>query len=72
MDLDEAVRQLRAHMKLSQQAFATKLGLSIRAIANYEAGRVPTGRSLAQMQVLAGEVGRLDLWNIFRDALRSG
>ena len=69
MDLNDAVRELRRHTGDSQQAFATRLGLSISAIANYERNRAPTGRSLAQLQRLAKEVRREDLWNIFRNAL---
>jgi transcriptional regulator with XRE-family HTH domain len=65
----EAVRELRKQVGESQQAFATRLGLSIRAIANYETKREPTARALAQLQVVAKEFKRKDLWDIFREAL---
>jgi transcriptional regulator with XRE-family HTH domain len=38
---------------MSQQAFANELGLSISAIATYEAGRNPTGRALVSLAKLA-------------------
>jgi len=41
-----ATKRLRKLLGESQQAFATRLGLSIRTIANYEGGRRPSGKSL--------------------------
>jgi transcriptional regulator with XRE-family HTH domain len=57
----EAVRELRKHVGESQQVFATRLGLSIRALANYEKDRAPTGRALAALAQAAAEAGRHDL-----------
>jgi len=69
MDLPKAVRTLRELTGDSQQAFAARLGLSIRAIANYEKDRVPTGRALYQLLRLARELGRQDLAEKFSSAL---
>ena len=52
-NLNTAVKELRNALGLSQQAFATQLGLSIRAVVNYEKNRAPTARALAQLEQLA-------------------
>ena len=65
----EAVRKLREHLGESQQAFAVRLGLSIRAIANYEKDRPPTGKALAALAHAATEAGRHDLAYEFTQAL---
>lgn len=65
----EAVRKLRRHLGESQQAFATRLGLSIRAVANYEKDREPRGRAAAALGRAAVEAGREDLAAIFRKSL---
>lgn len=67
--LVSAVRELRAATGDSQQSFATKLGMSLRAIANYEAGREPTGRALYKLDQLARASGRPDLASRFTRAL---
>ncbi len=69
MDLVTAVKELRAHVGESQQAFATRLGLSIRALANYEKDRNPTGRALLSLASAADEAGRHDLADLFLAAL---
>ena len=68
-NLNVAVKQLRSALGLSQQAFATQLGLSIRAVVNYEKNRVPTARALAQLEQLASDNDYPELARIFRDAL---
>lgn len=65
MDSVQAVKNLREHFGESQQAFATRLGLSIRAIANYESDRAPTGRALMSLAQAADTAGRDDLANVF-------
>ena len=45
----EAIRELRHEMGLSQQAFATTLGLSISAVQKYEKDRVPAPRVLGRL-----------------------
>ncbi len=53
LDVNEAVKKLRGSLGFSQQRFATELGLSIRAVVNYEQDRIPSARALAQMESLA-------------------
>ena len=65
----EAVRQLRQHLGESLQAFATRLDLSIRAVANYEKDRAPTGKALAALAHAAADAGRHDLAYEFMRAL---
>jgi transcriptional regulator with XRE-family HTH domain len=67
-----AVKELREHFGDSQQAFATRMKLSIRAIANYEATRVPTASVLALFGVTAAKAGRRDLIEVFATALIVG
>jgi transcriptional regulator with XRE-family HTH domain len=69
LDVNEAVKKLRASLGLSQQRFATELGLSIRAIVNYEQNRVPSARALAQMESLAGRTQLPELAYDFGRAL---
>jgi transcriptional regulator with XRE-family HTH domain len=66
-----AVRELRKALSLSQQAFATQLGMSIRAVVNYEKDRSPTARALAQLERLAAETHHPELARTFRQALGS-
>jgi|SRR5215469_18907964 len=68
-NLSTAVKELRSALGLSQQAFATQLGLSIRAVVNYEKSREPTARALAQLEQLASHSSHPELARIFRDAL---
>lgn len=69
MDLKGAVRDLRAQYGETQQRFADRLKISLRALANYEADREPTGRALYQLSRAAREIGRIDLADAFSDAL---
>lgn len=68
-NLKTSVKDLRRALGLSQQAFATQLGLSIRAVVNYEKDRAPTARALAQLEQLASDSEHPELARIFRDAL---
>lgn len=69
MSTVEATRELRKHLGDSQQAFANRLGLSIRAVANYESDRTPTGRVLVAMSRLAYKSNRSGLFTVFVSAL---
>ena len=69
MDIHLAVKELRNRLALSQQVFATNLGLSIRAISNYEKDRIPGARPLAQLEQCAIGNKQPDLAQIFADAL---
>lgn len=61
----QAVKVLRQRLQKSQQAFATRLDLSISTIATYEAGRNPTGRSLVALADLARVSNHNDLAGVF-------
>lgn len=65
----KAVRALRQYLGDSQQAFANRLGLSIRAIANYEKDRKPTGMALVSLARAASDAGKEDLKNTFISTL---
>ena len=67
--MNEAVRKLREKTGDSQQAFATRLGLSIRSVVNYEKDRTPSPRALAAMAHLAGKHRAVELANQFWAAL---
>lgn len=67
--LVSAVRELRKALGDSQQAFATRLGMSMRAIANYETDRAPTGRALYKLEQLARANGQYELAHKFAGAL---
>jgi transcriptional regulator with XRE-family HTH domain len=64
-----AVRKLRQELGDSQQRFANRLGLSIRAIANYEKDRRPTGVALVRLARAAKDAGKPELSNDFMMAL---
>jgi transcriptional regulator with XRE-family HTH domain len=64
-----AVKALRHELGDSQQAFANRLGLSIRAIANYEKDRRPTGMALASLARAASDARKQELINTFMSAL---
>jgi len=68
-DLVSAVKELRGALGDSQQAFANRLGMSLRAIANYEKDREPAGKALYKLQQLALTHGRSDLALTFSKAL---
>src|ERR1039458_3147488 len=68
VEVKEAVRALRGSLHESQQAFATRLGISIRALANYEKGRLPSGKALLKMMGLAAEGCHEDWLASFRRA----
>jgi hypothetical protein len=55
------VVELRKHLGWSQQSFASSLGLSIRAIANYEAGKIPNCRVQEILVKAAQDCGREDI-----------
>jgi transcriptional regulator with XRE-family HTH domain len=69
-ELITAVRTVREALGMSQQAFATRLGVSIRSISHYEADRPPRGRTLVELQQLAKEAGREKEEQLFRLASR--
>jgi transcriptional regulator with XRE-family HTH domain len=70
MDVQEAVRELRRALGDTQQAFAQRLGLSIRAVANYEKDRQPDAKSLMLLARAARETDREDLVEQFAQRFR--
>jgi len=66
--LVSAVKRLRAALKLTQPAFAKRVGLSVRAVAYYEKDREPSGEILHRLGSLAARHGRGDLTKVFSDA----
>ena len=69
MSINRAIRQLRHVLGDSQQAFADRLGLSIRTVANYEKSRRPDVQSLVRLETAARSVGRNDLVARFAKAV---
>jgi len=69
MELIKAVKELRRQLKDSQQAFANRLGLSIRAVANYEKDRKPDMRALALLADVAHRNNQPKLAQLFADAI---
>jgi transcriptional regulator with XRE-family HTH domain len=63
--MDVSVKQLRLRLKESQQGFAGRLGVSIRAVANYEGGRTPTLAVLFMLANIASREGYQDLADEF-------
>jgi len=65
LSIHEAVKTLRSRYGDSQQAFATRLGLSIGSIANYELSRSPDLLSALKLHQLAFERSYDDLAKVF-------
>ncbi len=61
--------ELRSRLGLTQQEFAHRLGISIRAVANYDSGKPPNSKSLSALQRLANEAGEADLAATFEAEL---
>jgi transcriptional regulator with XRE-family HTH domain len=68
-ELRRRVRDLRETFGESQEAFARRLGSSVRTVARYETAAPPSGRSLAQFAKLARSEGQAELWAFFEAAL---
>ena len=66
MELTEAVKELRLRLKESQQAFATRLGISIRGLVNYEKDRDPPLILLLKLAAIARESGEDELSYVFQ------
>ena len=66
MELTEAVKALRARLNESQQAFATRLGISIRGLANYEKERDTPLALLLKLAAVAREAGDEKLAEVFQ------
>jgi transcriptional regulator with XRE-family HTH domain len=68
MELMEAVKLLRLGMSETQQSFATRLGISIRGLVNYEKTREPPLPLLLKLGALAHEVDEEHLADVFESA----
>ena len=68
MNVHEAVKSLRTSLDDSQQAFAVRLGMSIRAIASFEKTRTPSLGTLHRLRKLATDTGHHQEANVFRAA----
>lgn len=66
MELTKAVKALRGRLNESQQAFATRLGISIRGLVNYEKDREPPLALLLKLAAVAREAGDEKLANVFQ------
>ena len=69
MDVTAAIKRLRQSMKMSQQAFANALELSIGAVTNYERGRAPEPKSLARLYKVALDSHQPKLAAVFQNEL---
>lgn len=56
MPLKDRLKELRTAAGLTQQALATKAGMSVSAVVHIEAGRVPDPR-LSSLRALAKALG---------------
>jgi transcriptional regulator with XRE-family HTH domain len=70
-ELIAAVKDVRRELRESQQAFAARLGISLRSVAHYEKDRPPHGRTLLQLVELAREAGLQRHEELFRNAAYS-
>jgi transcriptional regulator with XRE-family HTH domain len=70
-NVNEAVAALRQHARQSQQLFATRLGMSIATLQNYEKNRTPEPKQLLALQREAQATGRSDLQKVFERELAS-
>lgn len=68
-ELSGAVSELRRRLGDTQPAFASRLGSSIRSVANYESDRPPKGRALVKLAEVAHRQGHTDLAGTFVAAL---
>lgn len=67
--ISEALVQLRAGLKETQQQFANRMHTAITTIARYETSRPPKGKVLAELERIAIENDLPDCAAVFRAAL---
>lgn len=68
-ELQQAIRELRAQLGLSQQQLAQKIGKSYGIVQRYEQRKPPTGRAILPLLQLAEANGLTDLVNVLRRGL---
>jgi transcriptional regulator with XRE-family HTH domain len=69
MSVQEAIRELRARLGLSQEGLARRMDLTLRTIARYENDSPPTAYALKRFGELAREEGQPELSDIFFRAI---
>lgn len=69
MSIAQAIRNLRNSGGESQQVFATRLGISIRGLSNYEAGRLPPLELLLKLAIAAAETNQLEIVTALREGI---
>src|SRR5215813_4310445 len=69
-EVASAVKKLRAELGDTQAQFAERLGLSVRAVANYERNRAPNIEVLFDLGALAREVKKPALEQVFTQAVK--
>ena len=71
MDFADAVKQLRAHLNLSQEDLARELGSTLKTVYRYEHGVLPKqGQVVDTLATLATKAERPDLVEIFSERRR--
>jgi transcriptional regulator with XRE-family HTH domain len=65
LELSARIKELRKIAGESQQAFATRLGISIRALANYEKSKVPGAKALIQLANAALALKEMEMAEAF-------
>lgn len=66
-DLPEAIRLLRGDV--SQQAFATELGISVASVSRYERGSEPDATALGKFLAKADQMENAELSEIFEEQI---
>jgi len=69
VDVKSTILQLRKVLDLTQQDLANRLGITARAIANYEKGRLPRAKILADLSLFADRQNLPELAQLFRNGL---
>jgi transcriptional regulator with XRE-family HTH domain len=67
--LSRALIDLRRCLGETQEHFAHRLGTTVRSISRYESSRVPTGKILSQLELIARTAGHDEYADLFRSAL---
>src|SRR5579884_1076946 len=68
-EVTRAVRHVRDALGLTQQEFASRLGMAISSVVRYELSRPPKGKVLARFRRFAQEHGLDEYADVFRHAL---
>lgn len=69
MNVQKALKELRLHLRLSQEALARRLNLTLKTVSRYETVKAPSGKALVRFVELANQEKRPDLASVFEHAL---